>query len=193
MLEDELFNNFCRHMSASINVVDVMCKLRQLGPGVSIGADDPFILVSRNPKLFARLVSFGYSDFVQEFISRLRIEVACYDVFRSEMNEDELRFIANGLLHFCPRTKSEIAEAGFVISSAFVVTDIILPVVSRLHEEVLQSLHHFCELLDAVGGNPQSLFLNAKSPTPESQFVQFWVASKLNIPTVPFGGVVAVI
>jgi len=193
LIDDELFAAFCRHLSASINVIDVLYKLQQLKSGTVVSEDDPIILVSRDPELFALLKEFNYREFVEACVTRIQIEPSCYDVFLSEVDEDAFKIFVGGFKHLAPQAKVEVTEKGFVVHSPMLIADLILPVISRVHEEVLRSLDHFVKMLVAVGNNPKSLFLNAKSPTPESQFLQLWVALKLKIPTEPGGDVIAVV
>jgi len=193
IIDEDLFGEFCRHLSASINVIDVLHKLDQLEPGMVISKDDPSILVRHDPELFSLLKEFEYRAFVEAFVGRLRVEECCHDVFLSEIEKDSFSIFVEGFKQLAPRTKVEVTENGFVVHSALLIADLILPIISRVHEQVLHELEHFINILKAVGGNPQSLFLNAKSPTPESQYILLWVAQKLKIPTAPFSSVVAVV
>ena len=193
IIDDDLFAEFCKHLSASINVVDVLYKLQQLKPEMVVSEDDPFILVSRDSELFTLLKGFNYGEFIQACVAKLQIEPSCYDVFLSEIEGDAFEIFVGGFTHLAPKAKVETAEEGFIVHSAMLIADLILPVIGRIHEEVLRSLDHFVKMLKAVDNNPQSLFLNAKSPTPESQYIQFWVASQLGIPLAPEAGLILVV
>lgn len=191
IINEDLFGEFCRHMSASINVVDVLHKLDQLEPEMVLSEDDPSILVRHDSELFSLLKEFEYAAFVEAFVGRLRIEECCHDVFLSEVEKDAFSIFVEGFKQLAPRTKVEVTEDGFVVHSALLIADLILPIISRVHEQVLYELAHFIKMLKAVEGNRQSLFLNAKSPTPESQYILLWVAQKLKIPFAPYSSVVA--
>lgn len=190
IIDEDLFGEFCRHLSASINVIDVLHKLDELEPGMVISKDDPSILVRHDPELFSLLKEFGYAAFVEAYVGRLRIEECCHDVFLSEIEEDAFSIFVEGFKQLAPRTKVEVTENGFVVHSALLIADLILPIISRVHEQILHELDHFLNTLKAVGGHPQSLFLNAKSPTPESQYILLWVTQRLKIPTAPFSRIV---
>lgn len=190
IIDEGLFGEFCRHLSASINVVDVLNKLDQLESGMVVSKDDPSMLVSHDPVIFSLLKEFGYGAFVEAYVGRLRIEASCLDVFLSEIEDDSFSMFVEGFSELAPRVKVEITENGFVVHSAFLIADLILPILSRVHGEILYELDHFLKKLKAVGGDPQSLFLNAKSPTPESQYILLWVTQKLKIPAAPFSRVV---
>jgi hypothetical protein len=58
---------------------------------------------------------------------------------------------------------------------------------------MLKSLDYFSRMIEAVGGDANRLFLNAKSPTPESQYIQIWISQKLGIPLAPPGDIIAVV
>ena len=193
ILDDQLFADFCKHISASLNATDVVYKVRQFAPSFDIGKDDPIMLVVTDPQMTNRLIEYKYPEFLQECVRRLRILPSCRDVFLSEVENETFEVFERGFEYFAPHAKVEVTDKGFIIHSPALIADLILPAIGRVHHEVLLSLNDFSRVLQALDNDPTRLFLNAKCPTPESQYIQFWVASKLNIPTGPIFGPIAVV
>lgn len=193
LIESQLLADFCNHLSANINVIDVFYKLGQFKPEVDLLADDPILLGSRDPALLSTLKDFGYREFLERYVAQIRILPSCFDVFLSELDKSSFEVFVAGFAHLAPKAVVEETEQGFVLHTAALIADLILPIVSRVHEEILRSLVQWLEILKALGNHPESYFLHAKSATPESQFIQLWVAQKLKIPTAPPGsGIIGV-
>ena len=194
-LDENLFADFCKHLSSSLNVFDVVYKTRQLANAdFDPNADDPIVLAVSDPKMIPLLIKLQYPEFVLSCIRRFRLLESCADVFLSELEREMFDLFVEALEYVTQQVQIEIHEKGFIIHSAAIIADLIMSPIGRLHHETLQSLDHFTKMLDAVGGDPNRLFLNAKSPTPESQYVQIWVTEKLGIPSAPPGeGIIGVI
>jgi hypothetical protein len=187
VIDERLFEEFCRHVSTSINIVEIHYKIDEFKtPDYDFRKDDPIFLAVREPAMTRQLVGFGYQTLLHECIVRLRILPNCRDVYSSELSDDTLEVFRLGFEQCGSAVRVDVlGEKGFHIRCPALVSDILLPVVGRIHGEILSSLDHFTRMLAATGGNPQQLFLNAKSPTPESQYIQVWVATKMNIPFNP--------
>ena len=181
VINEALFAAFSKHLSASLNVVDVLYKIRQLGPDFDPNIDDPIMLAVFDPKMIVRLIELKYPEFVVACIKNFRMLEDCFDVFLSELDQNALELFVDALKYLTQTAWIENTEKGFVVHSPALIADLIISPIGRVHNEMLRSLDHFTKVLDAVGGDPTRLFLNAKSPTPESQYVQIWVSQKLGI------------
>jgi hypothetical protein len=189
----DLFSVFCEHLSASVNVVDVLRKNQQLkNPEFDANQDDPIVLRAFDSKMIQRLVELKYPEFLLSCIRNIRILESCDDVFLSEFDSEGFTFYVGALQYLTGNVQIETTNDSFVIHSPATISDLLFPIIGSLHNEMVRTLDYFSKMLDAVDGDPQKLFLNAKSPTPESQYVQIWISSKLGIPGAPSMGIVAV-
>ena len=194
LVDAELFADFCRHLSSSLNVLDFVYTTRKWSqPGFDPLADDAIVLAVTRPDLLARLLELRYPELVVSCIRGFRLLDSCLDVFRSELDDLAVAQFTAALEQLTRVASFELTEHGILIHCPALIADLILPPLGRLHHEILLSLDHFTQMLDAVEGDPQRLFLNAKSPTPESQYVQIWVAYQLGIPWAPDSGIIGVV
>jgi len=194
IINEHLFDGFCEHLSASFNAVDlVRTTLAFESPSFDHAKDDPILLTGPEIEKLERLHRLNYAGFIQECARRLRLHPSCSDVFLSEVEIATFEDFQRGIEHYGPRIVVEWAENGFKIHLPALMSDLFLPVVARVHAEVLHTFEHFTRMIEAVGGNPSMLFLNAKSSTPESQYILLWVATKLGVPARPTGETVVVI
>lgn len=193
LLDDKVFEEFCKQMSANINVLDLVYTVRRFGPDFDIQKDDPILLVTPDMPLFSRLRKLRYKDFLQKFVANLRILPSCYDVYLSEAGQKEVELFVLGFERITANTTVRITDKGFEVHVPALISDLILPILGRLHEEMLMGMKQFGDFIKAVGNRPGAGFLNAKTPTPESQFIQMWISSKLKIPASPTATVVVVV
>ena len=193
VINEELFNGFCEHLSASLNVVDVLYKIRQLNAGVDLNRDDPIMLAVFEPKMIPQLLALEYPEFLVACIRKFRLLESCADVFLSEVDTEMFDFFVTALERLTQTAWIENNEKGFVIHSSALIADLLISPIGRVHHEMLFSLDHFTKFLNVLENDPTRLFLNAKSPTPESQYIQIWIAHKLGIPGTRPRGITGVI
>jgi hypothetical protein len=190
-IDDDLFVDFCKHLSSSLNVVDFLSMTRQLADeDFDPRADDPIALIVLDPILLTRLIELRYSDLVLAFVQRLRVPESCADVFLSELDARMCDLFFDAIGRCTQDVSVEVREGGFIVHCPAGISDFIISPIGRVHHEILQSLNQVSKWINAVGIN--QLVLNAKAPTPESQYVQMWVASRLGIPS-PEDGVFGVV
>jgi len=194
VLSENLFADFCRHISASVNVVDVLYKTRQFAsPNFDANRDDPIMLAVLEPSLVPQLIEFEYAQFLQKCVQNLRLLRTCADVFLSEMESGTVELFEVVFERIAPQAWVDVTDTGFVIHAPAILADLIIFPIGRVHHEVLHSLDHFTKMLAAVDNDPAKLFLNAKAPTPESQYIQMWVANRLGISIAPPMGNILVV
>jgi len=185
VIDENLFAAFCKHLSANLNVVDVLYKLRQFTPNHDLNRDDAIMLAVFQPEMITRLVELKYPEFVLACIKNFRLLDNCRDVFCSEIETNMVDLFADILERVTQTVWIENVEQGFVVHTPGLISDLIMAPIGRVHNELLQSLDHFTKMLNVLDNDPNRLFLNAKSATPESQYLQIWVAAKLGIPLAP--------
>lgn len=178
-----LFDAFCDHMCANLCVLDFIYKTKQLkDPGFDADRDDPLILSIQNETIVGRFSQINYISLLERVVKKLHILESCSDVFRSEMDDELISLFSRIIDNHKKQVKIKQDPRGLIVHCSAFISDLILPVLSRLHSEVILNFKHFLSMIDAVGGNPNELFLNAKSPSPTSQFIQMWVSNELGIP-----------
>lgn len=188
VINEELFNGFCEHLSASLNVVDVLYKIRQLNSGIDLNRDDPILLAVFEPKMIQQLIALEYPEFIVACIRNFRLLEKCADVFLSELDTKMFDFFVEALQHLTQTAWIENSDRGFIVHSSALIADLLMSPIGRVHHEVMLSLDNFTRLLEVLENDPTRMFLNAKSPTPESQYIQIWISHKLGIPgTIPRG------
>lgn len=193
IVDHDAFTDFCIHLSTGISVIDVLYKLRELTPGFDPRKDDPIVLGVDDPELLSRLKAIHYGDFIQACIRSLRIDPVCDSVFLSELDQEAFELFVWGFAEYAPIAKVDVDERGFILHIPALISDLVLHVLGRLHLQVLHALNHFLGILRAVDGDANSLFLNSKTPTLETQFIDLWVAKSLGIPIgIPGSGFTAV-
>jgi hypothetical protein len=169
VINDALFAEFCKHLSANLNVVDVLYKIGQFGPDFDPNKDDPIMLAVFDPQMIVRLVELKYSEFVVACIRNLRLLENCSDVFLSELDQNLVELFVNALKHLTQNAWIENSEKGFIVHSSALIADLIISPIGRVHNETLLSLDHFTKGLSAVGvilpdcfctQSPQRLNLN---------------------------------
>ena len=194
ILDEHLFRDFSEHLSASLNVVDILYKLRQLAlPNFDPNEDDPISLAVWDQSMIGRLIEMDYTALLTACVGNFRLLESCADVFLSEIEQNMVDLFRDVFQHIASLSKVEVTDRGFIVHAPAILADLILPPLGRMHYEALQSLDHFSQMLAAVDNDPKKLFLNAKAPTPESQYIQIWVASKLEIPIAPPSGNIMVV
>lgn len=188
VINEELFNGFCEHLSASLNVVDVLYKIRQLNSGIDLNRDDPILLAVFEPKMIQQLIALEYPEFILACIRNFRLLDTCADVFLSELDTKMFDFFVEALQLLTQTAWIENSDRGFIVHSSALIADLLISPIRRVHHEVMLSLDNFTRLLEVLKNDPTRMLLNAKSPTPESQYIQIWVSHKLGIPaTLPVG------
>lgn len=192
-MNEELFNDFCEHLSASLNVVDVLYKLRELNAGVDLNRDDPIMLAVFDPQMIEQLIALEYPEFILACIRNFRMLESCADVFLSELDTTMVEFFATALKHVTQTAWIENSDKGFIVHSSALIADLLISPIGRVHNELLLSLDHFTKILKVLDNDPTRLFLHAKAPTPESQYIQIWISQKLGIPKSPNTGIMGVI
>ncbi|HEY4259522.1 MAG TPA: hypothetical protein VGM98_05170 [Schlesneria sp.] len=194
ILDQGLFADFCRHLSAGITALELVYETHATkSPGYSGATDDPILLGVHDQAVLEKLTTFQYPALIQECARNLRLLKSCWDVFLSEIEQDVFMLFPEAFAQLAPQITVEKSGRGLVVHVPKLLSDAILPVLGRVHHETLQTLDQFQKVLTAVEGDTTRLFLNAKAPTPESQYIQLWVATKLNIPVSRESGVIAVL
>src|ERR1700754_269684 len=94
VIDEDLFAAFCRHLSASLNVVDVLYKIQLLNAHADLNQDDPLVL-GVEPELKARLIELQYPEFILACIRNFRLLDSCRDVFESEIETDMVQLFAD--------------------------------------------------------------------------------------------------
>jgi hypothetical protein len=184
--DNDIFNPLCEHLNSLLCVMDFSKKNDESGSkSFDFQANDPFFLpIDKLEK--KRITNSNYKRLLLKIINNIQIPESCIDIFRSEFDDELVHIFMVSLREQTKVVTIEEHELGYKLNCPAMISDLIMPVLSRFHAEVLSTLKYFYSLLEAVGGNTGSLFLNAKSPNPVSQYIQMFVAKELNIPERPF-------
>src|SRR5689334_16507627 len=114
VLDRRLFGEFCKHLSASLNALDLVYKVRQLAsPGFDPNSDDPIVLAVFDPHMAASLTKLKYPEFIHECVANLRLMKSCADVFLSEVEQRTFALFEEGFEHLASQARVERVDAGF--------------------------------------------------------------------------------
>ena len=147
------------------------------------------ILKVDTEETFNYLRDSEYFHLLGILISNFKIPDQVLDVFRSQFEDDYLQQLIEEVDIQKKNIRISHTKDGLtiIIDLPFLLREVIFPLISQLHTEFIYNYQHFLPIIKLLDGNPQSLFLNAKSAAAYSQFIQMWVAESLKIPKTPYG------
>lgn len=181
--DKRIFIPFCDQLYTHLRVLDFIYKTREIDhPDFDPNKFETLILPVEDEKVLEQLRKSDYVTLVKSVLENVRILESCMDIFRSEMDDELIAFFAHVIRLERGRVQTRPCPQGFSVECSCLISDLILPVLSRLHTEILTTFDQFMRFVEAVGGDTSRLFLNAKGSTPTSQFIQMWVANELGIP-----------
>ncbi|WP_022946100.1 hypothetical protein [Pseudoalteromonas ruthenica] len=186
LIEDsDIIQQLSEHLNSLLSVADFDRKNDEsASPSFNFKSDDPFFLPIDEP-LKEIIYRSSYKQLVCELIKRIQIPESCVDIFRSEFDDELVMIFLVSLKDLTQVVTVEEHEKGYIVHCPIMISDLIMPVLSRLHSEVTYTFGEFSSCIEAVGGNTSSLFLNAKGYNAVSQFVQMFVADELGMPDRP--------
>jgi hypothetical protein len=178
-----LADDFSRYFNTQFLASDIVNKIGQVYSGQNVSNIETLVLPGANKMEYSVLKESGYSELISRIITNLRIEDSCMDILISELEPNQVKFL-NARILFDRKhahVQEDDANSMFLIHSSNFLIDLLLRPFSHFHSEVLIHLDYFTKMLEAVGGDPNQLFLNARSATAFSQYLQIYVAESLNI------------
>lgn len=185
-----LIEKFSEYLYARVGVLELL-HIDELNIKKEIYLDRPekIILTVDDKETFDCLKESEYFYLLGLLITNFKLPPQVVDIFRSHFEDDYLEQLLEEINTQKKQLRISCAEDGskIVIDLPFLLREIIFPVISQLHIEFIHNYMHFKPIIKLLDGNPQSLFLNAKSASAYSQFIQMWVAESLKIPKTPYG------
>lgn len=183
--DDSIFVPFCEYLNSLLCVMDFSKKNDQSAQkSFDFKANDPFFLPI-NKSQSVVIYKSNYKKILSKIISNIQIPKSCIDIFRSEFDDELVLIFMVSLRDQTKEITIEEHELGYKLNCPAMISDLIMPLLSRLHSEVLTTFEQFSGFIEATRGNPHLLFLNAKGSNPVSQYIQMWVAKELGIPERP--------
>ncbi|WP_019281445.1 hypothetical protein [Vibrio anguillarum] len=181
----EIIQELSEHLNSLLSVADFDRKNDEsASPTFNFKADDPFLLPIDEP-VKEVIYRSSYKKLLCEIIKRIQIPESCIDIFRSEFDDELVMIFLVSLRNLTQVVTVEEHDNGYIVHCPIMISDLIIPVLSRLHSEVTYTFSEFSSYIEAFGGNTNSLFLNAKGHNAVSQFVQMFVADELGMPDRP--------
>lgn len=186
----DIIEKFGTYFYARISVLEFL-HIDRLNIEKEIFLDRPerIILKVDDAETFNCLRDSDYFHLLGILISNFKLPKEALDVFRSHFEDDYLQQLLQEIDIQKKNIRISHTKDGLtiVIDLPFLIREAIFPLISQLHTEFIHNYQHFQPIIKLLGGNPQSLFLNAKSASAYSQFIQMWVAESLKIPKTPYG------
>lgn len=163
IIDDEvLFKDFCILFNSKLSVLDLYNKFNQLNDkNYDCEKNDPLLLAVNDRSIFEFLNDINYSQFLIKVIRNIAIQDSCIDIFKSVFDENSLLTLIEEINKYKELVSIEIdcENKYYYINVAGFLADIILPLLSQLHLEILRNCHEFEGYVKAVQGDVKRLFL----------------------------------
>jgi len=179
------FAHFCSHVNARLCVNDFIEKTRQLGvKGYNPNALATLVLPIRHDVAVKPLFDSDYATLIKAVCNRITITSHAIDSFRSELDDQSLAFFIDTVAIQSQQVtvKFDHSWPAFVLTLPDLLSDLVLAPISQLNTAVVENCGHFAGMINAVGGDPKRLFLNAKTSSAFSMFILTWVANRMDVP-----------
>jgi hypothetical protein len=179
------FAHFCQHFNARLCVKDFLDKTRELGTkGYDPNAKVILVLPIKHNIAVKPLFDSDYSALITAIFNRIAITPHAIDSFRSEMDDDLIAFFIEAIRVQSKQVlvKPDQSRPGFLIQLPDLLSDLTLSPLSQMHSAIVENCRHFGEMIEAVGGDPKRLFLNAHASSAFSMFILTWVANRMHVP-----------
>ncbi len=179
--DDRVFLPLCEYLNSLLSIIDFVGITNHLvSESFDYKANDPFILPVKDSQK-RQIYKSNYRNVLTKIIRNIQIPKSCMDIYRSELEDGLLRIFIVAIREQTQQVTIEEHEAGYKVNCPAMISDLIMPLLSRFHSELLDILEQFSDYIKAVDGNASLFFLNAKGSNPISQYIQMWVAKELNI------------
>lgn len=179
------FEHFCNHINSRLCVSDFVYKTQQLGKN-SYDPNKPATLVFwiRHGVAVKPLFDSDYSTLITNVCSRIEITPYALDSFRSELDDLLLEFFVDAISKQKKQVsvQADPSRPAFLVQLPDLLSDLILSPLSQIHLAIVSNCHYFAKYIEAVGGDPKRLFLNAHASSACSMFLLTWVANLMHIP-----------
>lgn len=123
-----------------------------------------------------------YDQLVFDLINNVRISEDLANSLTAMFSQKYIDLFKKALIHpFDNEHSVRFDERGLVIHSKNFIVDTIIYPLSQFHTEVVKAMDCFIparKMSDRFGSN---IYLNAYSPSMFTQYVQFWVAERLDL------------
>lgn len=177
--DNSIFLPLCENLNSLLCVMDFSKKNDQSAEeSFDFEANDPFFLPIEASKCIV-IYKSQYKNILLKIISNIQIPRSCVDIFRSEFDDELVLVFMASLREQTKQVTIEEHDIGYKLNCPAMISDLIIPLLSRFHSEVLDTFQQFGAAIEAANGNPKQLFLNAKGLNPVSQYIQMWVAKEL--------------
>ena len=179
------FAHFCEHINARLCVKDFLDKTRELGTkGYNPNAQATLVFPIKHDIAVKPMFDSDYAVLVRTICKRIAITPHAVDSFRSELNDNLLAFFIDAISAQSKQVsvKADPSRPAFLVQLPDLLSDLILAPLSQVHSAIVENCRHFAEMIEAVGGDPKRLFLNARASSAFSMFVQTWAANRMHVP-----------
>jgi hypothetical protein len=189
----DLFQTFCNYLSAHITSYGFRQTIRKWGSqNFNYLENDPILLLVYDRRTLKKFREIAYEQVLNKICRNLCILDSCYDVYRSEIADNEFFILVNALQKLRCDITIEQRTDGYVVNVPKMISDLIISPISVFHSYTIISLSQFLQAIEKFGGETIQFFLNAKGPTFITQFIETWIAHINKIPSRPYDGVTAV-
>ncbi len=183
--DDKIFLPFSQYVNTFLNVSDFENKNDETAsPSFDMKANDPFI-IPIDAKYQKQIYNSNYLRLLTKIIINIKIPEPCIDIFRSKLDDELLLLFIVTLKNDLKLVTIEKDHHGYKINCSIMISDLIMPLISRFNSEFMATYKHMNSLLEVVGGNVNNLYLNAKGSNPIYQYICMFVAKELKIPDSP--------
>lgn len=184
--DDKIFLPLSQYVNTFLTVRDFENKNDETAsPCFDMRANDPF-LIPIEPKYQKQIYNSNYLRLLTKIIVNIKIPESCIDIFRSKLDDELLLLFIVALKNDLKLVTIEEDPHGYKINCSIMISDLIMPLISRFNSEFMATYNHMNSMLEVTRGNVNNLYLNAKGSNPISQYICMFVAKELNIPNSPW-------
>lgn len=192
--DKDLFKTFCNNLSAHITPYGFHQTLwKWKANNFNYLENDPILLLVNDIRTLNKFREISYEKVLYSICRNLCVLDSCYDVYRSEIADDEFYILVNALKKLRIDVTIEQRDDGYIVNAPTMISDLIMPAISVFHSYTTISLSQLLQAFEIFNGKPINIFLNAKGPTFLTQFIETWVAHINKVPSRPYDGVTAVV
>lgn len=183
--DDKIFLPLSQYINTFLTVRDFENKNDETAsPSFDMRANDPF-LIPIDAKYQKQIYNSNYLKLIKKIIINIKIPEPCIDIFRSKLDDELLTLFIVALKNDLKLVTIEEDTYGYKINCSIMISDLIMPLISRFNSEFMATYNHMNSLLEVIEGNGNNLYLNAKGSNPISQYICMFVAKELKIPDSP--------
>lgn len=188
-----ILEHFCKYVSSQFCIIDFIYQSKKIEfKDYNINEISTLIFPFDNKDVYTALKKASYTSLLEKIIRMVKLNDECIDIYRSEMGDEllELFKLAMEKQKESISISSDDEKLILVLRIPDFISDLYLPLLSQLHTEITLICGQFLDFVANDEAGKMNVFLDPKSATPYSRFIEMWVGSALGIFSKPTENVI---